>query len=443
MYASKYSVWVDSVDDDFGSRVEGLELRIEDKYIDMAPGRMLPERGDEPKEGMRRFVSLGRFFDFEKFFFRSKIDEIDSSFSERKLILGYKDEIKEPFRQFVSGLTYDLNVYANHLDQLDAEFSQEPEAVRDIIQASIIAEIAPPLMEYLDAQLGELEALASGFSAEENEHHGYYFRKQLWNVILRSPILARTNQKPRGYSGDSEMMRMIYHNGYMGGTTFGRILHKYSVGKPAAQAVRNRRVVIADILKRRSLERASDAGEKVRVLSVACGPAFEIRDIVQSAEDASRIHFSMLDLDELALLEVASLIDELEKSLGTKISADLIKESVRTLLVSRELKTRWGRFDFIYSMGLFDYLTAPVASVVIKKLYQLLKPDGEMVIGNFASGNPTRYFMEYWHDWKLIYRSEADMVKLASDLSGAEIGVTTDETGIQMLMRITKRGVDE
>ena len=262
-------------------------------------------------------------------------------------------------------------------------------------------------------------------------------------MILRSPILARTNQKPRGYSGDSEMMRMIYHNGYMGDSTFGKVLHKYSIGKPAAQAVRNRRLVIAEILNRYSRDHAAAAGEKVRVLSVACGPAFELTDIIRTVQDADRIHFSLLDLDELALLEVASLLEEMEKSLGVKLSADLIKESVRTLLVSRELKARWGRFDFIYSMGLFDYLTAPVATAVIRKLYQLLKPDGEMVIGNFASGNPTRYFMEYWHDWKLIYRSEEDFIKLASELPGAEIGVTTDDTGIQMLMRIVKRGGDE
>ena len=197
------------------------------------------------------------------------------------------------------------------------------------------------------------------------------------------------------------------------------------------------------MLKRHIQERKEQHPETIRVLSVACGPALEIRDIVRSAADAKMLHFSLLDQDELALLEVATLVDELEKSLGTKISADFIKESVRTMLVSRQLKNRWGRFDFIYSMGLFDYLTAPVASAVIKKLYQLLNPDGRMVIGNFASGNPSRYFMEYWHDWKLIYRSEDEFIRLVPELAGAETDIRTDSTGIQMLLSIVKRGGDD
>jgi extracellular factor (EF) 3-hydroxypalmitic acid methyl ester biosynthesis protein len=442
-YASKYSLWVwlDGVEVD--SQPVGLELEVGQKTVGISPCRILRQTGEEPEAGMRRLVSLDRLLDFEMLLFHSKLDEIDATFSKLSPILGYKEAIEDGFRGFVSNLTYDLNVYANHLDQIDSEYAEEPKPVKDIIQAALIRAIEPSLAKYLDTQMDALEELVSTYSAQEDEHHGYYFRKQLWNVILRSPILARTNLKPRGYNGDSEMMRMIYRNDYQGDSTFGQILHKYSIGRPAAQAVRNRRVEIAAMLKRYVQERGDRGPERIRVLSVACGPALEIQDILRSTEDAQRLHFSLLDQDELALLEVATLVDEIEASLGTKISADFIKESVRTMLVSRELKNRWGRFDFIYSMGLFDYLTAPVATAVIKKLYQLLNPQGEMVIGNFASGNPNRFFMEYWHDWKLIYRSEEEFTRLVPDLPGIEIDISTDSTGIQMLMRVAKRGVDD
>ena len=37
------------------------------------------------------------------------------------LIFGYKNSIDPAFRNFVSDLTYDLNVYINVLDQMDAD----------------------------------------------------------------------------------------------------------------------------------------------------------------------------------------------------------------------------------------------------------------------------------------------------------------------------------
>ena len=130
------------------------------------------------------------------------------------------------------------------------------------------------------------------------------------------------------------------------------------------------------------------------------------------------MHFSLFDQDQQALLEAAGLVSEIEKSLQTEISVDFIKESVRTMLVTRALQERWGQFHFIYSMGLFDYLTAPVAAAVLKKLYQLLTPGGEMVIGNFFVENPSRYYMEYWHDWKIIYRTEEDFLPDCVDAAG-------------------------
>ncbi|GAH98529.1 unnamed protein product, partial [marine sediment metagenome] len=66
-----------------------------------------------------------------------------------------------------------------------------------------------------------------------------------------------------------------------------------------------------------------------------------------------------------------------------KIEVDYLNASVRTMLATRQLIKEWGQFDFIYSMGLFDYLTPPVATAVLGRLYQLLKPGGDMLIGNF------------------------------------------------------------
>jgi extracellular factor (EF) 3-hydroxypalmitic acid methyl ester biosynthesis protein len=109
------------------------------------------------------------------------------------------------------------------------------------------------------------------------------------------------------------------------------------------------------------------------------------------------------------------------------------------MLKTSQLKMKWGQFDFIYSMGLFDYLTPPVAKAVLNKLYQLLKPGGEMVIGNFHASNPSKYYMEYWLDWVLYYRDREEFRILMGDTPGAEVMVYFEDTKSQMFLQVYKK----
>ncbi len=434
-YASRYSVWVEGNGDQLGPDIENLEISLNEKLIQIGPCLVLPGKNGERA---RRLVAMGKTHDFEKLFFHSKVETLESAGANLALIFGYKNSIDPAFRNFVSDLTYDLNVYLNVLDQMDGDCADEPPDVREVIQQSIINSVGQELHDYMEKQHALLDRVVSGFSEKEHEHHGFYFRRQLWNILLRAPIMARTNLKPRGYNGDSEMMRMIYLDDYQGESTFGKVMHKFSVDQEAAQAVRNRRREVAGLLHRFTEEFDIPDAQKLRILSVACGPAFEVRDILRTPEDCARLHFSLFDQDQQALLEAAGLVSDMESSLRTEISADFIRESVRTMLVTRALQERWGQFHFIYSMGLFDYLTAPVATAVLRKLYQLLTPGGEMAIGNFYVVNPSRFYMEYWHDWKIIYRTEDDFIRLVADLPGAKVSVEYDETRIQMLLHVKK-----
>jgi extracellular factor (EF) 3-hydroxypalmitic acid methyl ester biosynthesis protein len=147
----------------------------------------------------------------------------------------------------------------------------------------------------------------------------------------------------------------------------------------------------------------------------------------------------MLDQDTSALDEAAKLITTIQGRFDTKINADFLNESVRTMLTSRELKEKLGEFDYIYSMGLFDYLLPPVASKVLDRLFGLLKADGEMAIGNFHVSNPSKYYMEYWLDWVLYYRTEEEFIGLLGDTASKEVDITFDDSGVQMFMHVKKK----
>lgn len=444
-FASKYSLWLTfhhslpkGRTNDNTDHIDYDHLKFDFKGQIVQTGRCRLLLNGNKNEDEFRLVPLQSIHNFEKLFFKNKEDSLESTASKLSLILSYKKKIKPEFIKFISDINYDLSTFRNIFDQIDQNIKDEPDEVQNHLRQGIIESLGQKLLSFLEDFHSQLKEITRNYSKEEHEHHGFYFRRQLWDAIQTAPIMKRTNTKPRGYIGDSIMMRMLYTNGYEGSSTFGQLMHRHALQQPAADAVRNRRFDMARFIQQSAQNKAPGNGP-FKVLSIACGPALELHEIIHSSNDVAQYHFSLLDQDRHALLEAADTIEELENRTGVSFSVDYINESVRTMLVTKELQEQWGRFHFIYSMGLFDYLTTPVAVSLLRKLAKLLVPGGKMIIGNFANENPTKTFMDYWMDWPLIYRSEEDMLHMASKVNQTNEFVERDNSGIQMYLHMQKK----
>ena len=250
-YLSKYSVLIRFLNGKSfpdGFIFPRMILKLNGSSIKLGPCKLLKDNNKFTKQGS--LVFFKDIYDLNDLFFNKNIVKLQSSFINLPLILGHKDHIKTEFKEYTANLTYDLNVYKNLFDHIDEQIFTEQEEVKKIIQKSIIKSEGRKFMAFLDDKLEEMENLVSDYSIDEHERHGFYFRKQLWNMIICSPIMTRTNLKPRGYAGDFEMMKMIYDNNYEGDSIFGMIMHKHPMEHPAAQAVRTRRKLIARLISR-------------------------------------------------------------------------------------------------------------------------------------------------------------------------------------------------
>ncbi len=384
-----------------------------------------------------KIVFIKDIYDLSLLFSKQKIVNLLSTFNNLPLVIGYKDNITEEFKDFTAAANYDFNVYKHFFDDMEKRFRDEPDDIRREVEHSIIRSEGRKFFSYMDHMLRKLNELVSGFNREEHEKHGYYFRRQLWNIIICANFMKRSNIKPRGYAGDSEMMNMLYRREYEGNSTFEKLLHRHPIERPAAQAVRNRRKIIADSLNSIYEKTGNSINGRMKVLSIACGPVFEIHDIIKKREDADKYSFSLLDQDRDALNEAAESINAIQEKLNIKLDVEYITESVRTLLMSPKFVEIRGQFHYIYSMGLFDYLTPPTAKAVFNKLYEMLIPGGEIVIGNYHADNPDKWYMEYWLDWVLYYRTEAEMLSLVED-DTSEKEIVYDETKAQMFLKVKK-----
>ncbi len=441
-YSSKYSLVFRYLENQpLQDSEEPVNLLIHNngQRVELGPCRILPDQDLIGYDG--RLVFLYDVYEIQSLLKHNKVIKLQGLFSHLPQLMARKDKVKQPFKDYVANLVFDLQVYRQMFDQLDSETDAEPEEVKRAVQEAIIRTEGPVFRRFLQGSLDEMAVLVDGFIPKEHQRHGFYFRNHLWEFILSCPFAARACLKPRGYAGDSGQMRMIYLNEYQGDTTFSKLLHKHAVEHTASQSVRNRIELIPRLINGYCDDSQIADLDKIDVLSVGSGAAFELRDVYQTPGDCHKYNFTLFDQDPVALKEAAHLATEIERQIGATPEIKYIEGSVRTMLFSRRLMEPRGKFDFIYSMGLFDYLNSRVAEAVLNRLYKLLKPGGQLVVGNFNVSNPSRYYMEYWGDWVLMHRTEEEFVNLFTETSTATVSVKYDETGSQMFLIINKRNL--
>lgn len=254
-----------------------------------------------------------------------------------------------------------------------------------------------------------------------------FLREKLYELIYQAPFPHRVYHKPRGYAGDYEMMNIIYQSKNDGHNLFAKCMQYYSVQQPGAQAVRNRANYligkIGDFIE-------NSSKNSLDFLSVACGPAKEWQTLANKDFNKT-LNVSLLDQDEDALKHTQRKIREVVA--GDKVNFEFNHKSIKNIIV-RGIP---DQYDFIYSAGLFDYFSAPVAKMAAQKLYESLKPGGKLVIGNFNIENPNSLSMDLFLDWHLIYRSTEELYQLF-DIPGARVTVEQEELNINLFCVIEK-----
>ena len=438
-YATRYSVLFQYVKDQSAVDPEkpvSLLVKNNGESVELGPCRV--SRCDDFNGHTGRLVFMEDIYDRWRLLFNNKVNKLQDKYDKIPPIQAGKDSVRPAFKKYTADLRNGLTAYKRMFNGLDREHHKEPEDKKTRTHNTIIKSQEAIFKGFLQEQEKELTRLVAGFNQKEHRVHGNYFREQLREFVFGFPFGVQSLLKPRGYAGDSELMRMIYLNDYQGDTTFSKLLHKHAIEHVAGQSVRNRTTLIARMIIDFQSRSNGLSADRLKVLSVGCGPAFELENIFRYSKNPNNFYFSLFDQDPEALRDAADTVREVEKKLRIRLAVDYIRGSVRTMLFSRQFKQERGQFDFIYIMGLLDYLSSRVGKAVLGRLYHLLKPGGELVAGNFHVSNQSRYIMEYWSDWFLIHRTEADFRKMFANDPTGRVSVFFEDTGNQMFLHIQK-----
>jgi chemotaxis methyl-accepting protein methylase len=227
-------------------------------------------------------------------------------------------------------------------------------------------------------------------------------------------------------------MNIIYRQEAEGKNLYAKCLHKYFIEKPAAAAVRNR----AKYLKGRIKDAIKNhkSSDPIRILSVASGPAKEIQYFLTEGNiENKKIEFHLIDQDMDSLKHAQRQLYTLAKQ-NKNIEFHFHNTAIKNI-IARGLGLK--NFDLIYSAGLFDYFSEPVAQLAGQKIFEGLRKGGQLIIGNFNVENPNQFEMDLALDWRLIYRSKDDMRQLFGHLPG-KMDMETENLNINLFFTITR-----
>lgn len=228
-------------------------------------------------------------------------------------------------------------------------------------------------------------------------------------------------QKPHGYAGDYEIIDRIYQK-YISKQSHLTRWDIYWQKLTAADAVRNRVKYFSLLLKEQYKKKQAD--ETLNVLNLASGPGRDLLYFLDHYPDIN-VYIDCVEQDQNAIDHATGLC----KNHLNKVNF-IKKNAVR-------FKTE-KKYDLVWSAGLFDYFDDKLFVYMLKKLKGMVASEGEIVIGNFSTNNPSKPFMELF-EWHLHHRSPETLKKLAATagFDAKQIRVKKEELGVNLFLHLT------
>ena len=237
-------------------------------------------------------------------------------------------------------------------------------------------------------------------------------------ILMGAPIWKLGYTKPRGYPGDFELMNLMYDSHRLGSSTFDRIMHQLGREERLAATVRDRKDFLLAHIGEVTIPAFYDANASIEITNLGAGPAREIEEFIAGAELRGRLKITLVDQDEEALAFAHERIRRAALKQGDRVELRCRHVSLRQLLTHSELLDEVRGQDLIYSAGLFDYLGERMAKTLVERLFECLRPDGRLLVGNAVEDDAVKWVPEFVLDWKLLYRDADAMLQLARGVSG-------------------------
>jgi len=247
------------------------------------------------------------------------------------------------------------------------------------------------------------------------------FRKKIESILTENTLIGHGFIKPYGYPGDFKLIDKIYQFEINKVRQF-QNWDLFFQNQPGANAVRNRKDFFIDYCKNLCLNK-----KNAKVLILGSGPGSDVYEFLSKYSECRNISFDLIDFDQAAI--------DFSMEKNSKFNGQVAYNKINALRYNS-----FKLYDLIWSAGLFDYFRDKHFTFLIRKYYNCLSKDGEMVISNFSTRNPTKRLMEVLSDWYLNLRTESDLYRISAEanIDSEMVSVEKEPLGINLFLKIRK-----
>jgi extracellular factor (EF) 3-hydroxypalmitic acid methyl ester biosynthesis protein len=162
-------------------------------------------------------------------------------------------------------------------------------------------------------------------------------------------------------------------------------------------------------LKTRILEELGK-NQKTKILSVGCGPAREIIELLKEKEIRHPVEFNCLDLEKKAIEFVKTEIQKI--SFNEKlIQIRFFPKDLMELARNKDLAENFQNSQLIYISGVFDYFTDRLCKRTLRNLFPLLAKKGTLIAFNMSLEDASnRAYYEIFAKWVMIHRTKKELL---------------------------------
>ena len=150
---------------------------------------------------------------------------------------------------------------------------------------------------------------------------------------MRDPVEINRHiyRKPLGYAGDFMVMNYIYdYHGkrYLGRNCYEQLINHYTSNIGISRSNIKRK----EFFKEKILA-LLDYADSPRILSIGCGSARELIELIKEGEFVKTAQFTCFDLEEKALQFVRDSIEQIEKEKTRYLSMKYVHQNILFLLI--------------------------------------------------------------------------------------------------------------
>ncbi|MCP4050990.1 MAG: class I SAM-dependent methyltransferase [bacterium] len=251
--------------------------------------------------------------------------------------------------------------------------------------------------EYWNIINGLEEAISKYETTARKEKIKNIFRGKIYYYYNQSVTVSRAFGKPFGYPGDYILLQYLYDNKIVSKTNIGKYYDQMFLTDPLSIAVIDR----VNIMSKKIGEYIiSSKKSEINILNIASGSGFDLVNLIKHKYEKT-VNIYCFDQELYSLLYCNNRL----KDANEKINFKFFKEDIKNFFKN------WNqdiKFDYIYNIGLADYLPDRILKALMQHAINLLQKNGTFVLAHKDYTKFPYQFPSWTCNWNFFHRSLND-----------------------------------